>query len=91
MLSPRPTFQTAHPKKQGDPMAGRSRSTFGKRQKEMKRLEKRQDKAARKDQRKQEKASGAVAETDLLPGDESPGSDGQDEDSDPQAPEDAPH
>ena len=39
-------------------MAGRSRSTFGKRQKEMKRLEKRQDKAARKDQRKQEKLSG---------------------------------
>jgi hypothetical protein len=63
-------------------MAGRSRSTFGKRQKEMKRLEKRQDKAARKDQRKQEKASGVAADTDLLPGGESLGSDGPDEDSD---------
>jgi hypothetical protein len=39
-------------------MAGRSRSTFGKRLKETKRLEKRQEKAARKDQRKQEKVSG---------------------------------
>lgn len=44
-------------------MAGRSRSTFGKRQKEMKRLEKRQDKAARKDQRKQEKISGGTNQT----------------------------
>lgn len=34
-------------------MAGRSRSTFGKRLKETKRLEKRQEKAARKDERKQ--------------------------------------
>jgi hypothetical protein len=38
-------------------LAGRSRSTFGKRLKETKRLEKRQEKAARKDQRKQEKGS----------------------------------
>jgi hypothetical protein len=34
-------------------LAGRSRSTFGKRLKETKRLEKRQEKAARKDERKQ--------------------------------------
>jgi hypothetical protein len=47
-------------------MAGRSRSTFGKRQKEMKRLEKRQDKAARKDQRKQEKLSGASDNNDEI-------------------------
>ena len=38
-----------------NPLAGRSRSTFGKRQKEQKRQEKRQDKAARRDQRKTEK------------------------------------
>ena len=36
-------------------MAG---STFGKRQKEMKRQEKRQEKSARRDQRKQEKEAG---------------------------------
>ena len=45
-------------------MAGRSRSTFGKRQKETKRLEKRQDKAARKDQRKQEKLSGVSSDSE---------------------------
>ena len=39
-------------------MAGRSRSTFGKRQKEQKRQEKRLEKLARKDERKQQKASG---------------------------------
>ena len=39
-------------------MAGRSRSTFGKRQKEAKRQEKRQEKAARRDQRKLERQSG---------------------------------
>ena len=49
-------------------MAGRSRSTFGKRQKEMKRLEKRQDKAARKDQRKQEKQTGTADVPDDLAG-----------------------
>ena len=38
-------------------MAGRSRSTFGKRQKEAKRQEKRQEKAARRDQRKLDKQS----------------------------------
>ena len=43
-------------------MAGRSRSTFGKRLKETKRLEKRQEKAARKDQRKQEKDTGEVSD-----------------------------
>ncbi len=45
-------------------MAGRSRSTFGKRLKETKRLEKRQEKAARKDQRKQEKVSGAETDSE---------------------------
>lgn len=44
-------------------MAGRSRSTFGKRQKETKRLEKRQDKAARKEQRKQEKQTGTGSDS----------------------------
>jgi hypothetical protein len=39
-------------------LAGRSRSTFGKRQKEQKRQEKRQEKLARRDQRKANKASG---------------------------------
>ena len=39
-------------------MAGRSRSTFGKRQKEQKRQEKRQEKLARRDQRKANKAGG---------------------------------
>lgn len=36
-------------------MAGRSNTTFQKRQKELARIEKRRDKAARKEQRKQEK------------------------------------
>ena len=39
-------------------MAGRSRSTFGKRQKEQKRQEKRQEKLARRDQRKSNKTGG---------------------------------
>ena len=43
-------------------MAGRSRSTFGKQQKEQKRQEKRRDKSARKEQRKQEKQSGVPGE-----------------------------
>lgn len=43
-------------------MAG---STFGKRQKEMKRQEKRQEKSARRDQRKQEKQSGGQQEEEL--------------------------
>ena len=45
-------------------MAGRSRSTFGKRQKEQKRQEKRLEKLARKDQRKQQKASGVPIQDD---------------------------
>ena len=44
-------------------MAGRSRSTFGKRLKEMKRQEKRQDKAARRDQRKAEKLRGVPSDS----------------------------
>jgi hypothetical protein len=49
-------------------LAGRSGSTFGKRQKEQKRQEKRQEKAARRDQRKQDKANGIVQpEDDLEP------------------------
>lgn len=43
-------------------MAG---STFGKRQKEMKRQEKRQEKSARRDQRKQEKEAGGRQEEEL--------------------------
>ena len=43
-------------------MAG---STFGKRQKEMKRQEKRLEKSARRDQRKEQKESGAVQEEEL--------------------------
>ena len=43
-------------------MAG---STFGKRQKEMKRQEKRQEKSAKRDQRKQEKQSGTHQEEEL--------------------------
>ena len=43
-------------------MAG---STFGKRQKEMKRQEKQQEKSARRDQRKQEKESGIRPEDEL--------------------------
>jgi len=39
-------------------LAGRSRSTFGKRQKEQKRQEKRQEKLARRDERKANKGSG---------------------------------
>lgn len=45
-------------------MAGRSRSTFGKRQKEQKRQEKRLEKLARKDQRKQNKAAGIITDDD---------------------------
>ena len=44
-------------------MAGRSRSTFGKRLKEMKRQEKRQDKAARRDQRKAENRRGVPSDS----------------------------
>ena len=48
-------------------LAGRSRSTFGKRQKEQKRQEKRLEKLARKDQRKADKASGVYVEDDDQP------------------------
>ena len=49
-------------------LAGRSGSTFGKRQKEQKRQEKRQEKAAKRDQRKQDKANGIVTpEEELVP------------------------
>jgi hypothetical protein len=47
-------------------VAGRSGSTFGKRQKEQKRQEKRQEKLARRDQRKQDKENGIVAPEDDL-------------------------
>jgi hypothetical protein len=56
-------------------LAGRSGSTFGKRQKEQKRQEKRLEKAAKRDQRKQDKANGIVTPEDelepLMPPDES--------------------
>lgn len=45
-------------------MAGRSRSTFGKRQKEQKRQEKRREKIARKEERKLDKQTD---QSDLLP------------------------
>ena len=45
-------------------MAG---STFGKRQKEMKRQEKRQEKSARRDQRKQEKEAGIKPHEEEIP------------------------
>ena len=48
-------------------LAGRSRSTFGKRQKEQKRQEKRLEKVARKDQRKQDKAAGIYTDSDDQP------------------------
>ncbi len=48
-------------------LAGRSRSTFGKRQKEQKRQEKRLEKLARKDQRKLDKQNGVVTEDDQQP------------------------
>jgi len=44
-------------------LAGRSRSTFGKRQKEQKRQEKRLEKTARKHQRKLEKQNGGPGES----------------------------
>jgi hypothetical protein len=47
-------------------LAGRSGSTFGKRQKEQKRQEKRQEKLARRDQRKQDKENGVVTPEDDL-------------------------
>ena len=48
-------------------LAGRSRSTFGKRQKEQKRQEKRLEKVQRKDQRKQDKAAGTYTDSDDQP------------------------
>ena len=46
-------------------MAGRPGSTFGKRQREQKLIERRQEKSARKEQRKQNKQNGIQDDSDI--------------------------